>query len=219
MSLRALTSKHRADLEQLTGLASNDLTVIWGQFSTAGDTLTLAGLMDVLPNMVALYGSAAATLGAEWYDEMRDAVEVPGLFSGIAAELPDEQRAHALAGWAVNTGTDQASTLALAVGGLQKIIANQDRQSVAVSAVADPKADGWQRMGTGKCHFCAVLIGRGAVYTKASSSFASHDNCHCVSAPAFGGKPRLVKPYTPTTRNVTDADRARVREYLAANPQ
>lgn len=216
MPLLALTNSHRADLAQLTGLAENDLRLIWAEFN---DTNTLTGLMDVLPNLVAVYGSAAATLGAEWYDEMREAADVAGQFSGIAAELPDPQRAHALAGWAVNTGTDQAATLALVTGGLQRIIANQDRQSVAVSAIEDPKAEGWQRAGSGKCDFCNVLIGRGAVYSKASADFASHDHCHCYAVPAFGGRPRLVKAYTPTTKNVTDADRARVRAYIAANPQ
>lgn len=217
MPLQELTNSHRADLQQLTGLAENDLSVLWAQFNNTGDTL--AGLMDVLPQFVSVYGAAAATLGADWYDEIRAAEDVPGLFTGIPAEAPDPQQAHALAGWAVNTGTDQTSTLALVTGGLQRIIANQDRQSVAISAVEDPKAEGWQRAGSGKCDFCNVLIGRGAVYSKRSADFASHDHCHCYAVPAFGGRPRVVKPYTPTTKNVTDADRARVRAYIAANPQ
>lgn len=216
MALQALTAQHRADLEQLTGLAENDLRLIWAEFNNAN---TLAGLMDVLPELVAMYGSAAATLGAEWYDEIREAAEVSGRFTGIAVELPDAGRAYALAGWAVDEGTDQATTLTLVTGGLQRIIADQDRMSVAVSTVEDPKAEGWQRAGSGKCDFCNVLIGRGSVYSKRTADFASHDHCHCYAVPAFGGKPRLVKPYTPTTKNVTDADRARVRAYMAANPQ
>jgi hypothetical protein len=216
VALQALTAQHRADLAQLTGLAENDLRLIWAEFNNADP---LAGLMDVLPELVAVYGSAAAALGAEWYDEMREAAEVAGRFTGIAAELPDVGRAHALAGWAVNTGLTEESVLALAVGGLQRIVANQDRMSVAVSTIADPKAEGWQRAGRGKCDFCNVLIGRGAVYSESSADFASHDHCHCYAVPAFGGKPRLVKPYVPTTKNVTDADRARVRAYIAANPQ
>lgn len=39
-------------------------------------------------------------------------------------------------------------------------------------------------------------------------------NCQCTAVPAFDGLPRPVKPYTPSRRKVTDADRARVREYL-----
>jgi hypothetical protein len=215
MPLQELTNSHRADLEKLTGLAENDLRLIWAEFN---NTDTLTGLMDVLPQLVALYGSAAATLGADFYDEIRDASDVAGLFTGIAAEDPDPQRAHALAGWAVNTGTDGAATLALVTGGLQRIIADQARMSVAVSAVADPKADGWQRVAHGGCAFCQMLAGRGEVFSKASADFASHDKCHCVAVAAFGGKPRPVKPYTPSERDSSDADRARVRAWIAANP-
>jgi hypothetical protein len=217
MPLLQLTNQHRADLQQLTGLAENDLRLIWQEFNNTSETLT--GLMDVLPQLVSVYGSAAATLGADFYDELRAAEGVKGLFTAFPAEAPDLQQAHALAGWAVNTGTDQGTTLTLVTGGLQRIIANQSRTSVAVSSVADPKAEGWQRAGSGECHFCAMLVGRGEVYSKHSADFASHDHCHCYAVPAFGGRPRLVKPYTPTTKNVTDADRARVRAYMAANPQ
>jgi len=47
--------------------------------------------------LVAIYGSAAATLGADWYDEMRAAAAVKGRFRAIPAELPDQGRTDALA--------------------------------------------------------------------------------------------------------------------------
>jgi hypothetical protein len=144
-----------------------------------------AGLMDVLPGMIDMYGSAAATLGSDWYDEMRDAAEVPGRFSAITAELPDAGRAQALAGWATATGTDAASVLTLVSGGLQKAIADIDRQSVRLSSVEDPKSQGWKRTGSGKCDFCRMLIGRGAVYSDATAHFESHDHCHCLAVPEF----------------------------------
>jgi hypothetical protein len=59
-----------------------------------------------------------------------------------------------------------------------------------------------------------MLIARGAVYTEVTADFASHDHCNCSAVPAFGGQPLAVKPYTPSSKNITDADRARVREYL-----
>lgn len=201
----------------MTGLANNDLTLIWSQIS---GTNTLAALMDVLPDLIAVYGSAAATLGAEWYDEMREAAEVAGQFTGIAAELPDAGRAQALAGWATATGTDAASTLALVSGGLQRVIASADRGSVALSSTADPHADGWQRVARGDgCAFCKMLAGRAELYSEATADFASHDKCHCVAVAAFKDRPRPVKPYTPSLRESSDADRARVRAWLTANPQ
>jgi hypothetical protein len=167
-----------------------------------------------------MYGAAAATLGADWYDELRAAEDIAGNFTAVTAEPPDPGRAYALAGWgSAEAAKDPVTALSLVAGGLQRIIADADRQSVVVSSVADPKAEGWQRVGHGACGFCSMLIGRGMVYREASADFASHDACRCTASPAWSGKPRPVKPYTPSERQSTEADRARVRAYLAANPQ
>jgi hypothetical protein len=146
---------------------------------------------------------------------------VKGSFSGIAAELPDAGRTESLARWAVGPlfapEPDYSKSLQLVTGGLQRIISDADRQSVTRSSVADSRAAGWQRMGAGGCAFCAMLVGRGAVYSEASADFASHDNCNCQAVPIFkGGEPINVKNYTPTVRNISEADRTRVSEYIAA---
>jgi hypothetical protein len=216
MSLKTLTAQHRADLQELTGLAANDLTLIWNQLGSAA---SLAEMMDILTDLVAIYGSAAATLGAEWYEEIREASEVSGRFSAIAVDLAEPARTYALAGWGVSLlAKDPDTALVRVTGGLQRIIADADRQSVAMSSINDPRADGWQRQGSGDCGFCSMLIGRGSVFTESTADFASHDHCKCVAVPAFGGTERLVKPYTPSPRQASDADRARVRAYLKANP-
>lgn len=184
-----LTAAHRRDLAELTGLAQKDLTLIWARFNTA--EIARDGLMEVLPRLVSIYGSAAATLGADWYDEMRDAAAVKGRFRAIPAELPDQGRTDALARWGVtplfSATPDFASSLTLVSGGLQRIIFNADRESVTRSSVADPKASGWQRVGSGaSCEFCSMLLGRGAVYSEATADFLSHDHCNCGAEPVFG---------------------------------
>ena len=45
----------------------------------------------------------------------------------------------------------------------------------------------------------------------------AHDHCHCSAVPAWSGEPRPVKPYTPSARKATDADRARVRDWIATH--
>ena len=183
MSVVALTRQHRADLKQLTGLAANDLSAIWSSLNAAAG---FDGLMDELPRLVAMYGAAAATLGADWYDELLADEEIAGRFTAITAEPPDPGRAYALAGWGSAEAAKNADTaLALVSGGLQRIISDSDRQSVVVSSIADPKAAGWQRIGAGECDFCAVLIGRGSVYSEASAGFESHDHCRCSAEPVF----------------------------------
>ena len=185
---RTLIEAHRRDLRELTNLAENDLRLLFRQFNAA--EAARDGLMDVLPLLVAIYGSAAATLGADWYDDLRDAANPRGRFTAIPAELPDRGRTDALARWGVAplfaAEPDFATSLVKVAGGLQRVIANADRETVRFSAVQDRGARGWARAGSGGCDFCAMLIGRGAVYTEATADFDSHDHCGCVAVPEFG---------------------------------
>lgn len=201
----------RDGVQGLFGYARADLDVLWRQVATAAQAKV--ALHDVLPALIETYGSAAATLAANWYDEQREKLEVPGRFLAVPVDKPDTG-AHALVGWAVKEATDLDALQSLVLGGVQRRIADFSRETVAFSAVEDPRATGWQRVGSGECAFCDMLIGRGAVYTEATADFASHDHCKCSAAPAFEGQPRPVRPYTPSARDHTDADRARVREYL-----
>jgi hypothetical protein len=144
-----------------------------------------AGLRDMLPRMVDIYGSAAATLGADWYDDLRDAAEVKGRFRAIPTDLPDQGSTDSLARWAAASAKDLDTMLMLTIGGTQRRIANADRQTVTGSSIEDPRARGWARAGTGNCDFCRMLLDRGAVYTEASADFEAHDHCGCVGVPQF----------------------------------
>src|SRR5688500_10314860 len=96
--MRPQAREHRRDLGQLVTLAENDLSLLFRQFDTADDAV--AALREALPRFVEIYGAAAATLAADWYDDLREAAEVKGRFRAIPAELPDRGRTDALAGWA-----------------------------------------------------------------------------------------------------------------------
>lgn len=176
----------RTAVTDLALLADRDLDALWRQVSDAETAREM--LKDVLPSLVDTYGLAAATISADWYDEMRDERGVRGRFTAIPAELGDAGT-DALAGWGVaplfQAEPDWAAARTLVAGGLQRRVANRSRYTVARSSVADPGARGWQRTGAGNCDFCSMLIGRGAVYTEASADFESHDHCGCSAVPAF----------------------------------
>jgi len=200
----------------LVGLAERDLRTLWAQVRNAAEAET--ALRDILPALIDTYGMAAGALAANWYDELRDKVSAKGAFTAITADIRDSGT-HSLIGWAVTEAKDMDSLQSLILGGMQRRVSNFGRQTVMGSSVADPAALGWQRVGAGECKqgFCDMLIARGAVYTEATADFAAHDHCQCTAVPAFGGEPRPVKPFTPSLRQATDADRARVREYIATH--
>lgn len=173
----------RRGISTLSGGLSTDLTVLWRH----GDTplAVSAALHDVLPALIDQYGLAAAALAANWYDDLRDRRGIGGTFTAAPADVPDVG-AHALVGWAAATAADYPSFQTLIAGGAQRRVANFARLTVMDSSVTDPKARGWMRVGDGNtCEFCAMLLGRGAVYSEASADFAAHDHCGCVAVPAF----------------------------------
>lgn len=182
----ALSKAHRRELETLTGLAAKDLSLIWREFNTAESARD--GLMEVLPRLIAIYGSAAATLGADYYDTLREQAAVKGRFVAIPAELPDRSRTEALARWGVaplfKPEPDFTSSLTLVNGGLQRIIANADRQTVRFSALQDKAAQGWRRVGFGACDWCRQYLD-GEVHYVEGYDFDAHDHCHCTAEPVF----------------------------------
>lgn len=166
----------------LTGELGTDLSVVWRRVERAADAGT--ALHDILPALIEQYGLAAGTLAANWYDDLRAKRDVRGSFTAIPADIQDVG-AHALVGWALDSATDYGTFQTLILGGSQRRIANFARQTVMGSSTADPGARGWQRVGVGECDFCALLIGRGAVYSEATADFQSHDHCNCQAEPAF----------------------------------
>lgn len=173
----------RRDVASLTRLASADLAALWRDVETA--LATEAILRDVLPELVDAYGAAAATVAADWYDDLRDEREIRGRFVAIPAEVA-ETGTQALVGWALTEAQDLDSFKVLVEGGTQRRIANFARQTVMGSSIEDPQARGWKRTGTGRCDFCRMLIGRGAVYrSDATANFDSHDHCGCSAVPVW----------------------------------
>lgn len=205
----------RRALAELNTLARAELGTIWRALRD-GDDVTEA-LHDILPGLIDTYGAAAASVASDWYDDLRESMGVGGRFVAIQADIEDTG-AHALVGWALDTAADDGSLVALLEGGVQRRVFNFGRVTVMESSYADPRADGWQRVGVGaNCPFCDLLISRGAVYSESTADFGAHDHCNCAAVPAFSGEPRPVKPYTPTARNITDDDRARVRAWLTSH--
>lgn len=187
-------------------------------------------LHDLLPALIDTYGMAAAAVAADWYDDLRESQGVGGRFVAIPADIEDTG-AHALVGWALDEATDDGSLVALLEGGVQRRVVNFGRFTITQSSYADPRAEGWMRLGSGSnCPFCDLLISRGAVYSEATVTFASHDHCNCIAAPAFKGKPRPVRldeegrrlDVSSRTDRTNDAQREtsnkRVREWVANHP-
>lgn len=175
-------SERRQAVADLNELASNDIERLLGDLTNTKNVQD--ALRDILPLLIETYGSAAASLAADWYDDFREEMAIARRFSAVPAEVKDVG-AHALVGWAATEATDDAAFGSLLLGGVQRRIANFDRLTITESSVADPSARGWMRVGAGECDFCSMLLSRGAVYSEDTADFQAHDNCRCSAVPEF----------------------------------
>lgn len=175
----------RRRIMALTGLAEADVrTLILEVSDFAGRALALE---SALPIIIDTYGQAAGAVAAEWYDDYRETLGVPGRFRAPVAPMPEDAGALSLLNWARSTATSPDSMIDLIYGGMQRRVSNQARLTVMGAANIDPRSTGWRRIGVGKnCAFCDMLISRGAVYDEQSVRFGTHDRCNCQAAPAFG---------------------------------
>lgn len=173
----------RRETAGLVRLAERDVAALWRLVAQGASAET--ALRDLLPAIVREYGAAGAAMAADWYDDQREKAGVGGRFAAIPLDA-DDRGTQALIGWALSEATDDGSLTTLIAGGVQRRISDHVRRTVADSAVADPAARGWKRVGDGSsCDFCSMLLGRGAVYTETTADFRSHDHCGCSAAPEW----------------------------------
>lgn len=219
-------SEARQGLLDLAELARRDLAAVWSQVAALPAEQVREALRDVLPALADEYGTAAAALAADWYDDARDAVGAAGSFSAEPAPIPPQDRFDALARWGTSPlfgeTPNLSAALTLVAGGLQRTIADAHRLTIVESTQLDPEATGWRRVGVGgNCGFCQMLIGRDGVYTESSVTFRSHDHCNCVASPTWDS--RVVKisrePVRQSQKNRSDAtkrrDNQRAYAYIA----
>lgn len=219
-----LATDLRSGTSSLVALATRDLDAFWAEIAVyeaaayAGDAQAAAtlrtALMDVLPTLAGQYQDAAIALTADLYDLERLRLNIDGDFRADGISIPDG--GHVLAGWALKEAVDGSGLYGLIKGGLTKRVMQAANRTVMNATHADPRATGWQRVArsSGGCTFCRMLAGRGAVYSRETADFAAHGNCLCVATVAWDGREIPVKPYTPSLRASTPAERAAVYEYL-----
>lgn len=109
-------------------------------------------------------------------------------------------------------------------GAAQRLVLEGDRQTTTQTVAANDSVAGWRRVGGGSsCPFCLMLIGRGAVYSKRTATFESHDRCGCTAEPLYRRDPeppevrRLQQQWREATAGTTGAGSIRAwRAFLAA---
>jgi hypothetical protein len=178
-----------------------------------------AGLMDFSQVLVARYGTDAGQLAAQWYDDIRSGLRVTGAFRAEAVASPflgpaveGVVRRAAGALWT----TSVIDTLVTIRAFIPTYVTAAANETIRTSAIADPKATGWQRVTRADaCKFCVALSDRGAVYKRETATFLSHHSCGCSAVPSWDphARPVSAEAYQASTR--TDGYSVQTRQRLA----
>ncbi len=181
--------------------------------------------------VVSQFGDVAASLAAEWYDDIRVSEGVVGSFRATPQASP--YGADAVDGMvrrAVGPMFDEVQDLAAVMRTVSqnagKYVLGASRETVRRNSFIDPRGTGFQRVARpGACDFCIMLVGRGAVYKRETAFFASHGDCNCAAVPSWDpDAPEVdVELYEASRRttDMSDAERSRhnsaIRDYMEHN--
>lgn len=221
----------RSDLLVITAAAQADIRAV-AEAAPEDPGGLRAALFAATPLIVEDYGSAAAELALEWFQELRAeaGVALPYQPEPIVTITEDEIAAIVARTteslYEIQKGIEReleeafAESVTALEAEVQKEVATPFRETIAENSEQDPEAVGWSRHAKpGACKFCLMLSRDSAVYrNERSARFAAHPNCHCVARPEFAngdhGPDADAYQYLASQRKRTEKERKALRDYL-----
>ena len=190
MSLQLLRTFEQAN-NGIADLVERDLMAFLGSLDISRPTAVKAALFEFVPELVTQYGDIAATVAADWYEELRADEGVRGRFRApLAPSVPVEQ-VNGRLGFVTRSAGPLFAGDAAALAGFLGLMANEyalqpGRDTVIESARKDNAA--FARVPEpGACKFCLMLASRGFVYSKSTvgDSKKFHGKCRCNPMPVW----------------------------------
>lgn len=203
MVTRADVNRLEAATSRLSAEAAGALSRFFDSVELGDPVVVRDALLEVVPAISSAYGDAAATVAAEWYEEVR-AGDVGGRFWATLGELEPEAAVQGSVRWAAGElFTDNPlKTLDLLGGALQRHVFYGARATIARNVELDPLHPRFAVVPTGAqpCAWCVVMASRGWVYhSKATADKHSefHDDCHCQVVPSWDSAKAHIQGYDP----------------------
>lgn len=184
----------RAANNSLVELARRDLEAVWASLDVSDGRSVRAVLEDMFPDLVQTYGSTAALLAVDYYDELRGVAPTAERFNTVMSESVNVEQAQAKARWAISPlfgVADPAQALSNLALGLDVLVKQFGRDTIAKNAAKDPSRALWARVPGGRetCSWCLIMASRGAVYGSKAAAGGEmnkyHGDCDCTPTPVW----------------------------------
>jgi len=197
MVSQADIEQFRAANSQLSKLVRAALEAFFGSLDLSKPENARDALLEFMPVLTAQYGDVAATLAAEYYDEMRAASGAAGRFRALTTTgVPADAVAAKVRYLAGHLWTPEPAAI---LGGLltaaDKYVKQPGRDTIAKNAKREGVSYARVPQGAKTCAFCLVLASRDAVYHSKKSAGdlgrgvgdRFHGDCDCAVV-------RIAKP-------------------------
>lgn len=179
--------------------ATTDLLTVWGAFDPTDIDGSWAVMEPAVEAIVRDYRRQSSNIAAGYFQAYRTAEGVPGTSPARLAAPPSREVLRYSLGYygrvvpnrMLRAGRLDVSRQAAVhlIGGVARHVQDGGRRTIIGSVAADRQAHGWMRVTDGDpCAFCAMLAGRGGVYSKDTVDFQAHDHCGCTVAPSYTGR-------------------------------
>lgn len=202
MATQSEVDEHRDAVANVITLAIADLVAEWS--TLPGDPRALAGpLAELLEQLIADYSAMTATLGADFYDFLRQDANAPGSFAAVLADMAPLEQIEASANWAASGAwVEEDKALRDAAAFLDRIVADRDRATIDVNIGRDPAGPRYARYASASaCAFCALNAMRGPVYrSQDAAADRYHDHCRCIAVPSWDPSDYTEAPYVADWR-------------------
>lgn len=197
---RRLTEAHRLAQTRIGAHLVSQLAAVWPLLDPGDIDGTIERWLSAAIPIVRSGRATSARLAAAYMQTFR-ALELglePGRFTPAIAEEIDTA---AVTTSFVLTGPARIRQASALLRPLQPVLRtalresasagmrhalNGGRDTVTRTVSEDAKALGWARAASGKaCSFCALLAGRGPVFSDSTVDFRAHDHCTCTAEPVY----------------------------------
>jgi hypothetical protein len=190
MSLQLLTKFEQAN-NGIADLVERELLAFLVGLNFGKPDLVQAALFEYVPGLVSEYGDIAASVAADWYEDMRDAEGVTGSFRApLAPSVPLEQ-VNSRIGYATRANgplwLGDSATLSAFLGMMTNEYALQPGRDTVMQAAHKDNAAYARVPEPGACKFCLMLASRGFVYSKSTAGGTKkfHGKCRCNAVPVW----------------------------------
>lgn len=186
----ALTESHRVAQVQLKAISIADTNRLWTRFDIDDPFRSWNEIEPAVVRLIQTRRRASALLTGRYFDNFHTAEAAPGRAAVRLAQPVDADDLIPnlrLVGpvWAERSG-NAAAAFSNVSSEITRRVLEGGRQTLVRSADATTSCLGYYRVSDGApCAFCALLIGRGAVYSSESADFEAHRGCGCTGEPLY----------------------------------